>query len=170
MWYHITLLKSATLGDFSNGILVACAFWGFDVLARLVRLAYFNTLFALRRGQVETVLSGTDDAEQVLKVTVQVNAKRSRGFLRPGRHIYLHVPGVQPLAAHPFSVAEWTQGAKDGSTTLTLFARVRKGLTKRLAAHASSPQRRDPVMLVEGFYGIDDDEVSGASCMPIPSP
>lgn len=160
LWYHIRLLDEENYADFENGILVACASWGFDVLARIGRIVYLTpTSLERTRGHVEMVQGASDDTEQVLKVTVNVDARRAKRFLTPGRHIYLHAPGIQFLAAHPFSVADWTPGVDARCTTLTLYARIRKGLTKTLARHALSPRSKDPIMLVEGFYGIEDHEV-----------
>ena len=92
IWYHAYDLY-AYLGAYEDWIYAIAAVWGFDRLARLVRIAIAGP----RRAVVTEI--GTE--------YVRLDIKGIRWGTDPGKHVYVYLPTLHPLRPwenHPFSV------------------------------------------------------------------
>lgn len=76
---------------------------------------------------------------------------------RPGQHFFVRFLdlGIHAASSHPFTVASLSgSDAKDsGSGVIEMYARVRGGITARLAAVAKSGARKTSRVLLDGPYG-----------------
>ena len=135
--------------------------WGFDRLARVLRVVYYQ----LGSGGTRTLVEALPD--NACRVTVTM--ARPWTF-RPGQHAYLYVPGISFWQSHPFTVA-WSQEADQPEkerlpmdrrdvlsmkkTSMSFIVRARTGFTNSLFQKAS--QYKDGRMVttcfVEGPYG-----------------
>jgi hypothetical protein len=164
IYYHIHLLDvSGRYTLFLCYIFASAVAWILERVIRLVRV--INNNVGMRGGTVgraSLLLSAG-----ILKIVIRPRGIGSKQLarLQPGHHLLLWVPSAQLLGSHPFSVAEVIRGrsSQDG-VSLVIYAKVRQGLTKRLASRASQyPQGCEMVMYIEGFYGHYED-VSARVC------
>lgn len=98
----------------------------------------------------------------------------------PGQHIFVRFASIQPLSNHPFTIAcVPTLDKQSGFVKLKMFAKSKKGFTKRLYDKALQNADESYAVLLDGPYGglerdhLSFDEIvlvcsgSGAtSCLP----
>lgn len=156
--WHIYLMDSATFQDFIKWIYVAIAFWAFDRVVRLLRLALFSFDLRLKTrqrwsiGKVERF-----DNIDVLRITVDLPAPSSAlhtSVAYAGSHFYLYMPQIQALTSHPFSLVQHrvTQDEQGQDKNQLVFcASVHKGITRTL--NDKWQNKTFPIFL-DGPYGV----------------
>ncbi|KAF9877127.1 ferric-chelate reductase [Colletotrichum karsti] len=97
-WYHIVPHFGYAFG-YQTWLYICFAFWAFDRLARITRVAYYNRLLGSK-----AVLEAIPDSN-VMHLTVYPHVAWE---FRPGQHSVLYFPGLGRFwENHPFSVAGW---------------------------------------------------------------
>lgn len=178
-WYHIDLHFGDSWG-YKTWLYIAFAFWGFDRLARFVRLVMHN-----RSGSSIAVVKQVPNTD-VLQLTIFPSRPWNVG---PGQHSFLYIPMLgKPWENHPFTIASWgasePQSQISGPTTepkemsahasdvedlpisqtsldrfesnrVVCLMRARKGMTRSLQrALANSGATALPIsIMTEGLYG-----------------
>jgi len=98
-WYHLVPHFGYVYG-YQVWLYICFAFWFFDRLARIVRIAYYNS-FGNSTGIVEAV-----PGCEVMQITIFPRVISGFG---PGQHTFLYLPGLGKFwENHPFSVAGWS--------------------------------------------------------------
>ncbi|OBT72313.1 hypothetical protein VF21_09309 [Pseudogymnoascus sp. 05NY08] len=69
-----------------------------------------------------------------------------------GQHIYLRIPSIGPLEAHPFTIASACQDTSSASS-IQLIVEKRGGFTKRLHAAATKQQNTGVTAIITGPLG-----------------
>lgn len=69
-----------------------------------------------------------------------------------GQHIYLRIPSIGPLEAHPFTIASACHDTSNAST-IQLLVEKRGGFTKRLHAAATKQQNKGVTAIITGPLG-----------------
>lgn len=142
---HIALLSETSFAEFLVYIQISAALWLFDRAARLVRIVLLSVgQKGLATAYVEAVYEG------MLRITVRPTGISACKTQKPGGHVYLLSPRIQPFAAHPFTIAQ--SGEDEQGPYLIIYVRVFDGFTKKLAKLAGR-SGRSMYMLVEGVYG-----------------
>jgi hypothetical protein len=101
-WYHIIERYSKNWG-YEVYLYISFAFWGYDRLARIVRLGAYNRIGRSSQAYAE-LLPGTD----FIKLTV--SPKMGWEF-QPGQHSFVYFPSIgKPYESHPFSIVSWSCG------------------------------------------------------------
>lgn len=130
------------------------ALYMLSVFLRFATQLQQNSFLSLAKCRIEALPGG------LTKMTVE-SALR----WRPGQHVFVRFPGLEPLSAHPFTILSMPS-ADDQQllSTVVLMAGARKGLTKRLYDQAFRLQsqqvaRRESGIalsaLLDGPYGQD---------------
>lgn len=140
---------------YKEPVYICFAIWGAEILARLLRIAIFNTNYLLpliqgsRKNTFAAMRVFNRDIISV-KLTLPVRWKAY-----PGQYVYLYVDRWNPLNGHPFSVIGT---APDGGVELA--CKKRNGMTKRLArklinhgCNEHTPMTMSVV--IEGPYGAE---------------
>ncbi|KAL8399385.1 hypothetical protein RB596_007990 [Gaeumannomyces avenae] len=112
-WYHIVPHFGFDYG-YQVWLYIMFAFWAFDRLARLARVAYRN-----RFGGSPAVLEAIPGTNgNLLQLTI---FPRSIAGVGPGQHAFVYLPGVTHLfwECHPFSVAGWAHAVPVTNNDLT---------------------------------------------------
>jgi len=165
VFYHIKPLNhSGQLADFIYCVYASATFWCFDRIIRHFRILYLNFsfkangTFALPVGTVSFLPDIEDGRTRILFIELGLcgraaeRIRKSPLLKTAGRSVQLWVPGIQPHASHPFSIADVIQ--KPNSVLLQIYARVHKGMTGRLARKVEQAGGSIELsMLIEGFYG-----------------
>jgi predicted ferric reductase len=161
LWYHLDLKKLPQI----KYLYAVVALWGFDRLARLVRIGYRNIGAGGTRTLVEALPGDT--------CRVTVTMARPWAF-KAGQHAYLYMPTIGFWQSHPFTVA-WSDdgdhhadagadklpmrrgdalGGGKPKTTLSFVIRGRTGFTGALYARAAAQPDGKMITrcLVEGPY------------------
>jgi predicted ferric reductase len=103
-WYHIIERYSKDWG-YEVYLYISFTFWGYDRLARLVRLGVYNRAGLSSRAYAE-LLPGTD----FIKLTV---FPKMGWEFQPGQHSFLYFPSIgKPYESHPFSIVSWSCGSQ----------------------------------------------------------
>jgi hypothetical protein len=115
-WYHIILRYGKNWG-YEVYLYIAFAFWGFDRLARLLRMAWYNRAGIISPGYAELV-PDTD----LIKLTIFPS---SSWKFSPGQHSFLYFHSINHQRysfweSHPFSVATWSTGTISSNTASTI--------------------------------------------------
>ncbi|ANB14209.1 Fre7p [Sugiyamaella lignohabitans] len=119
----------------------------------LYRYFYKTNYLQLRRNWFsldEAVLRVLDDG------VVQVNVFSSIiNKWKPGQHVYLRFPEIQPLGNHPFSVASLPEiiDKTDGTAKLRFIAKAHGGFTKMLYEQAAKKTEKEYQVMLDGPYG-----------------
>ncbi|UZJ52905.1 hypothetical protein CBS101457_002225 [Exobasidium rhododendri] len=151
---HLRLLNRSGRYDlFLHYLHASTIAWMVDKCIRIARMVVCSVgLGAGITGRVSLLPSA-----DVLKIVIiQPRGSRSKRLLalRPGHHVLLWVPCCQLLGGHPFSIAEIYPDPDSHGVSLVIYAKVCRGLTKRMAAKASRYHHDcDMKMFIEGFYG-----------------
>lgn len=136
-------------------------FWGFDRLCRYLRLVSFNSFFISRKCTATVELASTD--------TLRLTIKRHIPFgWRPGQHMFLAFPSVNPLQSHPFTIGTAFEGSRFSFSekhNLEFVVRVRNGLTKSLYDRVLETGSIDLPILVDGPYGAPPDITPFSTCI-----
>jgi NAD(P)H-flavin reductase len=99
-WYHIIERYSKDWG-YEVYLYISFAFWGYDRLARLVRLGVYNRAGTSSRAYAE-LLPGTD----FIKLTV---FPKMGWEFQPGQYSFVYFPSIgKPYESHPFSIISWS--------------------------------------------------------------
>ncbi|KAH8595872.1 ferric reductase like transmembrane component-domain-containing protein [Bisporella sp. PMI_857] len=99
-WYHLIPHFGYVYG-YQVWLYIAFAFWSADRLARLIRVAYYNSL-----GGSKAVVESLPDCD-IMQVSVYPRVAWKFG---PGQHSFLYVPGLGKFwESHPFSIAGWSR-------------------------------------------------------------
>ncbi|KAH8678820.1 ferric reductase like transmembrane component-domain-containing protein [Tricladium varicosporioides] len=98
-WYHLVPHFGYVYG-YQVWLYISFAFWAFDRLARVARVAYYNRL-----GSSTAVVEAIPDCD-VMQVTISPRVAWDFG---PGQHSFLYLPslGYKFWESHPFSIAGW---------------------------------------------------------------
>lgn len=110
-WYHLVPHFGFAYG-YQVWLYICFAFWSFDRLARVVRVAYYNRL-----GSSTAVVEALPDCD-IVQVTVFPRVAWNFG---PGQHSFLYLPslGYKFWESHPFSIAGWKKQGHSSPTTST---------------------------------------------------
>ncbi|ANB13552.1 Fre3p [Sugiyamaella lignohabitans] len=136
VWFHV---KGR---DGMHYTYAAIAIWAFDHFARIVRLFWSGVT-----SKADIKLHG----EHIMEIKIDYS---HRWNYRPGCYVYLHILRKYGFwQSHPFTVV--CSPVPDDQGKLVIFARVKKGLTKRTAKYIKSQpdQCARLGVLVEGPYG-----------------
>ncbi|KAF4580830.1 Ferric/cupric reductase transmembrane component 7 [Ophiocordyceps camponoti-floridani] len=136
---------------------MSVGFFVWDRVARGLLLLWRNVPWSFTP-QPSSVLQGLrqrrcghDMTLRLLGEDVTVVTVRGVRFgWRPGQHVYLWVPRLGPLEAHPYTVA----GARDPSGNLQLVVRARGGFSRRLCDFAARHPDRILTAFVSGPFGV----------------
>ncbi|KAI9820569.1 MAG: hypothetical protein M1826_000872 [Phylliscum demangeonii] len=116
-WYHIYQEFFHRWG-YEVWLYLAFAFWAFDRLARLVRLATWVLFYQNRDGMTASAELIAEGA--FIKITFRLRESWTVG---PGQHVFLYgLSGFRVWENHPLSIAGW----HDGSSSLTSGAMGRR--------------------------------------------
>ncbi|TDZ17000.1 Ferric/cupric reductase transmembrane component B [Colletotrichum orbiculare MAFF 240422] len=127
-WYHIVPHFGYEFG-YQTWLYICFAFWAFDRLARLTRIAYFNRPLGSK-----AVLEAVPDTH-VMQLTVHPHVAWEFG---PGQHSALNFRGVGWFwESHPFSVAGWRGGI---DTSLVDTAAIQEEISKDPGAMTSTKE------------------------------
>jgi len=97
-WYHLVPHFGYIYG-YQVWLYICFAFWFFDRLARIVRIAYYN-----RFGNATAIVEALPDCD-IMQITIFPRVISRFG---PGQHTFLYFPGLGKFwENHPFSVAAW---------------------------------------------------------------
>lgn len=97
-WYHLVPHFGYVFG-YQVWLYIAFAFWSADRLARLVRVAYYNSL-----GSSTAIVEALPDCD-IMQVSVFPRVAWGFG---PGQHSFLYLPELGKFwESHPFSIAGW---------------------------------------------------------------
>lgn len=135
-------------------------FWGFDRLCRYLRLVSFNSFFVPKKC-TGTVELATDAVRVVIKRPIPFG-------WRPGQHMFLSFPTLNPLQSHPFTINTVHEGStfNFGSVQeLNFVIRVRNGFTKLLYDRVLEVGSMDMPILVDGPYGAPPDLTPFSTCI-----
>lgn len=111
-WYHIVPHFGFDYG-YQVWLYIAFAFWSFDRVARIARIAYYNRI-GNSRATIEAI-PGCD----IVQLTV---FPRTWSF-GPGQHTFVYFPGIGKFwESHPFSVAGWKTRGQTTSAPITRAA------------------------------------------------
>jgi predicted ferric reductase len=105
LWYHVVLRFNKAYG-YETWLYIAFAFWGFDRVARPIRIVALNwKSWFLKDYPSATVelLPG----DEFVKVTMFPSLTWN---FTAGQHCYLYFPslGLNPFQSHPFSIVSWS--------------------------------------------------------------
>ncbi|EXJ76919.1 hypothetical protein A1O3_10076 [Capronia epimyces CBS 606.96] len=113
-WYHIDLRFSKNWG-YEVWLYLCFAFWAFDRLARIVRVALFNRWDWIGLGLIKGRGGNIAPSAEVERIPntdiVQLTLFPGRWWasaIRPGMHTFLYFPmSAKFWESHPFTIADW---------------------------------------------------------------
>lgn len=106
-WYHLVPHFGYAFG-YQVWLYIAFAFWSADRLARLVRVAYYNSL-----GSSTAIVEALPDCD-IMQVSVFPRVAWGFG---PGQHSFLYLPELGKFwESHPFSIAGWKRQGQSPPT------------------------------------------------------
>ncbi|KAF2860432.1 hypothetical protein K470DRAFT_264436 [Piedraia hortae CBS 480.64] len=120
-------------------IWMCVGFAAFDWIGRIIWNTFRNIRIRTLRLGYETQLEPLPG--DVVRVTIAEPGFRWRA----GQHIYLSIPRLGPLQAHPFTIA--------GSDDLVLIIQARSGFSRRLLNAAQREKRQSYRALISGPWG-----------------
>lgn len=145
-WQHLSLVDEGRVY-----LEVAVAFWGLDRVLRILRSLYLSQTSIYHMGTRACVRLHADDI-----IEVCLESTRARAY--PGSFCFL-INLQKPWESHPFSIIQGTndKSVMDKPRQIHIFARVKNGMTRRLADKVRHSKGSDdkiymPVFL-EGVYG-----------------
>lgn len=164
LYYHLALLTER-FQIYVDLIWASIAFWVFDRVVKYVRMIVLNFNVAgghpvVSSGEV-TVVPGTQGELLSIRIKLAGPCRKLAVKAMPGTNIMLHVPRLQPLSSHPFSVISAGHDA-EGHAYVDLLVKVCSGITKRMLARATKSGTFKTIMFVEGPYATRT-EVSNLS-------
>ena len=135
--------------------------WGFERLARLVRMAVlsYSAILTLRPN---TIASLTSHKRGLIRLNITVPFTFTP---RPGQHYYIYTPKQWTFwENHPFSLASWRPSPTSGEagievkgrgTELSFLLAPQKGTTRRILRQLESTSNGEKEMrlMLEGPYG-----------------
>lgn len=132
---------------------MSISFLAFDRVARWFILLWRNIKLK-PMGCMKHVGHGVS-VRAVCPSTTVVTIKDVRFEWKAGQHIYLWIPQLGPIEAHPYTVAcaEKMQGVCC-CDSIDLVVRAHKGFSKRLHEHASKNPDSELTGFVSGPYGV----------------
>ncbi|WFD32414.1 hypothetical protein MSPP1_003461 [Malassezia sp. CBS 17886] len=108
----------------------ASALWMYSVTARILFTLFSTAMFTRAAADVEVAsIDGVPPSEKTIRVTLSTPLR-----WRPGQHVFLRLPTMAPIQAHPFSILSIP--GKSRYNDLVLLVRVRDGVTHRLWSKA----------------------------------
>lgn len=153
IFYHILLMESPRFAMFMDLTWASIAFWAFDRFVRFARLVLTNVnLFGgpgslITKGRISIAADSNGDL-MLIRVWPSGPMRKLAVFSSPGADVLLHVPRLQPLASHPFSVMAGGED-ENGRPFIDLLVRPREGVTARMRKRALKGDF-EAYMLIEG--------------------
>ena len=97
-WYHVDIRFSKKWG-YEIWLYIAFAFWAWDRLVRLLKVAYYN--LPTRSSAHAELIPGTD--------AIMLTIFPGRGWApQPGQHTFLYFPSLKRFwENHPFTILDW---------------------------------------------------------------
>lgn len=135
---------------------MSVSFWVFDRLARWANLLWQNVQFSSSKSSCEgrRRIGHRVVARAVGKTTTVLTIKDVHFKWSPGQHIYLWIPRLGPLEAHPYTIA--CAHKLKGTcccNSIQLIIRTHGGFSKRINEYAAKNQDVEVTGLVSGPYG-----------------
>ncbi|PHH66175.1 hypothetical protein CDD81_238 [Ophiocordyceps australis] len=137
-------------------IWMSVAFLASDRAARWVLLLVENMQWSKASGPSHLPARRVGHALQMRTVgdkTTIATVSDVRFSWRAGQHIYLWVPRLGPLEAHPYSIANACEGQVSRSREMQLVIRAHGGFSKRIRNLAARHPERTLRAFVTGPYG-----------------
>lgn len=136
IWQHTEFV------GYHEFIYAVVAVWGFDRVARVVRIFYSGINSKAR-------ITVADTNERIMRLEI---SHSGRWTPKPGQYLFLYVLSNGKFwESHPFTVFQSPQAEKDGS--LTLMVKAQKGMTNTLYKRVLEAGTLETRVLVEGPYG-----------------
>ena len=133
---------------------------GIVVFDRLVRglkvvVGNFHLLRTKRRRQNRRLVGYEAEVKCLSPEFVRVIVRNVNFSWKPGQHVYLTIPWVGIIEAHPFTIANLSKSAaqQDGPNDLELYMKVHKGFTHRLHRRCREVEDRTFLSFVSGPWG-----------------
>ena len=128
-------------------IWMSIAFVAFDYVGRMVWNVVQN-VGLLRRGPKGMSLGYMATLEALPDGYTKVSIPNIHFTWKAGQHVYLSIPRIGPIEAHPFTIAnDQDHNKKDGARTITLLIKAHAGFSRRI--HNSA--RKDPTKSYRAF-------------------
>ncbi|EPQ27717.1 uncharacterized protein PFL1_04855 [Pseudozyma flocculosa PF-1] len=105
------------------------ALYMLSVFLRLARQLSSHSLFGLCRCRVEA-LDG-----RLTRLTI-----RTPLTWRPGQHVFVRFPAIEPWSAHPFTIVSMPRPDHSGDSAIVLMAKAHGGFTRKLHSRALAGQ------------------------------
>ncbi|KAM7187165.1 Ferric reductase like transmembrane component domain containing protein [Naviculisporaceae sp. PSN 640] len=163
-WYHLVPHYGHQFG-YEVWLYIAFAFWGWDRLVRLARIAAYNGIGGVGMKAVVEAVPGTDG--KIMEITVFPRV--CWGLGHAGQHSFLSFPGLfvktrgRVWENHPFSIAGWTnmpgQSASLAKTATRQQVQDKKAVTEAThtattTVHTGKGNDRSIKFLIRAHAGI----------------
>ncbi|KJZ76485.1 hypothetical protein HIM_04214 [Hirsutella minnesotensis 3608] len=128
-------------------LFMAISFLVFDRLARWFLLLWSNTFWSKGVGYDMSMRTEGDS-------TTLATIHHVRFRWQPGQFIYLWVPRLGPLEAHPYTIASAREASdSDGSKEIQLLIRAHSGFSKRIHKHTAAHPDKTLKAFIMGPFG-----------------
>lgn len=156
--------------------------WIFSVAGRGLLVLFSSNFFSGSRAQVQVQIEAGQSPGTALGATAQYLRLTFETPLRwrAGQHVYVRMPGVAPLQAHPFTCLSLPDANPHMPNRLVLIARVHRGITQAiydkvichgqsikdgstLATLSTNEDLTTVLNQLEKGTGLDSEELNGDS-------
>ncbi|WFD35725.1 hypothetical protein MCUN1_002586 [Malassezia cuniculi] len=126
-------------------IWAAIAIWAFSITIRTFTVIFSSEFVFAKRAELNvqsiysTEVAPLNDEEQRDVELVRVSMSTPARW-KPGQHVYLRFPSINPLENHPFTIVSLPGHVKNCASEMTVIIRVYNGMTKSLFQRARASE------------------------------
>lgn len=155
-FYHIHLLAVAQSGrfrDFDNWMYASIAFYCFDKIVRIIRVAVYSVGPGPKISTMEVDEMHLGQKSIILRIKIQLVGAGAKNVIslnnQAGKYVQLWIPAIQPFSSHPFTVADIKEDC------VFLYVKKHQGITSTLHERINKNEERKTshFALFDGFYG-----------------
>jgi predicted ferric reductase len=132
----------------------AVALWSFSTTVRAFMAIFSSEFVFTKRAELE-VQQLQNDTYSALNLNEQRDSELFKLTMstpirwKPGQHVYMRFPSINPLENHPFTIASLPGTIPNVNSRMEFYVRVFCGMTRKLYKRASMPSQTAPNCCVE---------------------